>query len=565
MTQTLTIGERPPSIALSRGEEEAWQQLVEGWQASERMSIAPAAGNIALATELEQGSRPPAFNVEADPVMRSLRVSKRQQAEATVEKNRDLLCAGEFDKVPMEADPGGTARKLVAIGRFFGKDSPEYQAVWQGLLRDCSPRIAEAMRKNGEELFDETVMVLDRPTGLLFSDGLCVNEMLDNGLTPAVNPHCPEEQPRRINDSVEVATDAALLDRPEMEEYDAYIFSQCPQSLIDRYAKDPRSSDYSDYVPAIQKLMIRRKRFDPASGELRMRQLAVPGIYINNIVINWALVDMKATDGRRLLDRTEVQGTQVAVRRDDTPSEVDMLRRLDKMASLYHGVPIYRGMPLQPGQKVDYEGIYKEAEERRQQQVDLVQRYAHYLVALEETGLDREIVGFQANNFVRSELLAAARQDPDQAEMMFDAETAKGFREIKRLEGQGRFLEADDLRLFVEQNAPAAGGCGAGSCGLEKLSAAEEKQAKELLDTQPGEQTAKDTERPCVKCGQKEVIYAWSGAVRKKGCQGCKATEVVALHSRRTQTPTVTLRRPKSGQVVALTRGRAVPVSQRAA
>ena len=139
---------------------------------------------------------------------------------------------------PVEADAGGTARKLVALGKAFGKDSPEYEQGWQALLRDCERRVGEAHRVNGWELFAETELDFDPETGDFFCDGFSLSEMLRNGLTPATNPGCPEEPSRRINEFVEVETDVALMSKDYMEGQSTYTFSQCPQSLIDRYQRN---------------------------------------------------------------------------------------------------------------------------------------------------------------------------------------------------------------------------------------------------------------------------------------------------------------------------------------
>ncbi len=508
----------------------------------------------------ERTPLPQACSVESDPEMGRLRAEARQEAQAIMDAHVQMLCDGEYEKVPLEADAGGTARKLVAVGKVFGKDSPEYKQGWGALLRDCERRVGEAHRVNGWELFDQTVLELDIETGDFFCDGFSFSEMLRNGLTPATNPGCPEEPSRRINEFVEGQTDVVLVSKPTMQGRSTYTFSQCPQSLIDRYRRNPGNRVYSDYAPAVEKLMLRQKRFDPANNKIFMRQMAVPGLYINNEVINMALSEMGVIDGQRVLDRTEVHGTQAVVDDELIPDVVAMLRRLDEAASRYHGIPIYLGMPLQPGQKVDYEAVYIEAENRRQEQEDLTQRYALHLVTLEESGLDREIVKFEADEFIRTELLGTARHDPEKAAMMFDPLTAQGFREANDLEAQGRFMDAQNLRSIVEQSAPPAGGCGAGSCGLERLNVSEEAAAKDLLNTKPGEKTAKDTERPCPKCGEKEVVYSWTDTVRKKGCMNCKATEGVSPageNENKKDAPlfVVTLRRPETGQVVTLKAG----------
>jgi hypothetical protein len=500
------------------------------------------------------------FNVENDPDIKAVRAEARKEAESIMEANLQLLCEGEFDRVPLEADAGGTARKLVAIGRVFGQDSPEYQQGWEGLLRDCGRRVGEANRVNGWELFDETEMELDAETELFFSDGYCVDEILKNGLTPATNPACPEEGPRRINEYVEVKTDAALLAKPYMNGRSTYTLSQCPQSLIDRHQRNPKQSVYSDYVPAIQKLMVRGKRFDPIARKIYLRQMAVPGTYINNEVINIVLSEMDVTDGDRQLDRTEVHGTQAVVSNEVVKDVVAMVRRLDQAASEYHGTIIYLGQPFEQGQEVDYEGVYAEAANRRCGQEDLTLRYALKLVELEEAGLDREFVKHEADEFIRAELLKIAEKSPDKAEMMFNPETAEGFREANRLEAEGRLREALDLRATATKNAPPAGGCGAGTCGLDNPNASENKAAKGLLG--PDGKIIKDSERPCPKCGEKQIVYKVdekTGALISKGCLGCGANEGAkpqAADKRNSSLLSFIIRRPQTRQVVTIAGGK---------
>jgi hypothetical protein len=250
-----------------------------------------------------------------------------------------------------------------------------------------------------------------------------------------------------------------------------------------------------------------------------------------------------------------VHGTQAVVSDEYARDVVDMLRRLDQKASEYHDMQIYLGLPLQSGQEVNYEGLYQEAENRRREQRDLTERYARRLVELEESGLDRELVGYEADEFLRTELLKTAQHDPDKAEMMFNTETAEGFRRANELEAQGQLQAARDLRLQVEENAPPAGGCGAGgSCGLEKMTQEEEKAAKELLNTKSDEKTVKDTERACTSCGKKTVVYAWNDKVLKKGCTSCKITEGVRIQdeAKKKSLFAVTVRRPQKGQIVTV-------------
>ncbi len=489
-------------------------------------------------------TNPSVLNVDDDPAIRTRRWEARQEAESIVESNMQLLRDGQYDRVPMDVDPGGTARKLVLVGRMFGKESPEYRQVWRGLVRDCERRVAEAIRMKDWELYGTTVMEFDPQTIQFFSDGLCVDQMLCNSLTPAQKQNCPEELPMRVNEFVGIKTDAELIRRPDMHGRHGFVVLQCPQSVIDAYSRNPDKGVVSDYVPSIQKLMIRHKYYDVENQQIPMRQMGVPGIYITNEVVNAVLTNLGANDGQRLLDRTEVQGTQIITEESVAANAVDILRLLDEEASKQHGIKIFRGMPLEPGQKPDYESTIMESERRQKEQVGLTLRYANFLTVLEESGIDREVVGVMADDFMQAELLKIARDDPTKALIMFDVKTAEGLMAVKSLEEQGRYEEAEDLYLQVKKEAPPAGGCGAaGGCGLEALSPTELLLAAELLDLQPGEQTAKNGKDPCKHCGEMTVVYAWSEEVVKTACLSCKRSDV-NQKSTKQQPASATVRRP---------------------
>jgi len=71
-------------------------------------------------------------------------------------------------------------------------------------------------------------------------------------------------------------------------------------------------------------------------------------------------------------------------------------------------------------------------------------------------------------------------------------------------------------------------GCGGGACGIKELTGAALNEAKRLLDAKPGEKVAEDTERTCVKCGQRTIVYAWTDSKVKKACKNCGAKEGIA-------------------------------------
>lgn len=511
----------------------------------------------ALAIDAEGLPAPEAFNLANDPEIAALQRKARREAEGIMQAHRASLSRGEFDSVPLEADAGGTARKLVAIGRDkrFGKNSPEYAQAFAALLRDSERRVAEACRAKTWELFDVTVYEQDAETGDFYSDGFNVTEIMRNGLTPATNPANPEEQPRRINEFVDSETDVALIARPDMHDKSSYVFSQCPDSLIERHKRGLGKRVYSDYDPETERCMIREKRFDVMSKKIYVQQMAVPGKYITNDVFNIALRLMRAADGSRTLDKTEVHSTQVIVGSKDVPDVVHMLKFLDAVASKYHGMEIFLGTPLRPGQQKDYGIVYSESARRRQEQAELTLHYSLRLIELEESGLDRELVNKEINAYLRNELLNIAERNPDAAGHMFNQETAVGFRLARDLELVGDIRRAQEMREQTRERAPEAGGCGAGSCGLRELNSSEEKQAEELLGKKLGEKSVKDDERPCRNCGQKAVVIDYDGKnVGGRVCLSCRATDKGSPKKDKPSSPKLSfaIKRPKTKQKVKI-------------
>lgn len=503
---------------------------------------------------------PEAFNVDSDPELRAFREAKRAEAAAIRESFMEKLREGdEFNEVPMDGDMFTTARKLKRIKEEFGEDSPEYQAGWQGHQRNSDRRVAEASRMNGWELYDVTELDWDPQSEHFFSDGYDVDEMLANGLTPTVSSSIDEEPDRRDNEFVEIKTDGELIKRPDMEGRSAYKISQCPKSVIDAYRRDPKKRVVSDYVPAIEKQMIRHKRFSPKENKIYLQQMALPGTYINNEVNNILVARMNAIDGNGKLDRTEVHGLDIITDDGEIRDVVDMVRLADQVASEYHGIPIYLGMPLEPGQVPRYDTIHAEAARRRKEQADLSHRYAKFVHTLANSDdMDPSVAARMADEYLRDELLKIAEKDPSKARIMFDGKTADRFARANQLEGSGRTQEAQALRDEARELAPAAGGCGA-SCDLSNPSGSEKKEAQDLLGTK-SEKMLKDDKRPCAKCGKRKVVvYAdWTETNKgKKGCLACKSTEGVSSHQGKPGgSLTFTIFSPTRGGSVTLTRSK---------
>jgi hypothetical protein len=105
--------------------------------------------------------------------------------------------------------------------------------------------------------------------------------------------------------------------------------------------------------------------------------------------------------------------------------------------------------------------------------------------------------------------------------MVFNKATAAGFRQVQYLRDTGRYEEARQLQTTVEQAAPPASSCGAGSCGLEEIrlgSEEAEKMRKMGLDPT---KALKDKVRGCKNCGEQKIVYDLRN--KKKACMSCEA------------------------------------------
>ncbi len=467
---------------------------------------------------------PFAVNVESDPRLKSVADHAGARGRNTLnirqEINDQLIREDRLDEIPDPVDAMGTAYKLDAVRQQFGKDSPEYRTVHQALWWDKYRRVCEAWDHNGKVVFDEElIQELDPVTNQLFADGLSVDEMLDNALIPTVT----EEEDLRINNFKNNAVIKAMIKDPANEGKAIIQVWQCPDYAQDAYKHNPNAAPHG-YAPKVAKYMIVRTRF-LGDNKIGWKQLGVPGTWHTPEVIDIGLKLIGALKEQRAMTKTETHGAQAKVSAEVT--EFDIVRIFDEVASRLHGIDIFMGNPMPSGQERDYEREREGASQGRQQKIDITNQLVNYVEMLAEQGIGSKRGTALEDKFLQNELLEVAKYDLNRAVIMFDEKTAQGFREVQILREANNHEAADIREAQVKQEAPAPGGCGAGSCGMERvnLSTSEGQKIKALLDVQDGEEVLHDTERACPECGKMSVYYAYTETYVKKACADCGATD----------------------------------------
>lgn len=112
--------------------------------------------------------------------------------------------------------------------------------------------------------------------------------------------------------------------------------------------------------------------------------------------------------------------------------------------------------------------------------------------------------------------------------LVFGAKAASYVEKARSAHRSGDTYLSDQM-LIQAFTVATISGCGGGACGIRELSGAALSEAKRLLGAEAGEKVAEDTERPCARCGQKTVVYAWTDNKVKKACRNpnCGAKEGV--------------------------------------
>jgi hypothetical protein len=442
------------------------------------------------------------------PDFYTARQEAKLEAYSIVEKNRQYLRDGEFHMVSMPVDALGTAKRVRNAAEIYGHNSEQYVDRFNGLVLDCGRLLSEAARKNTYEYFPLEKHEFNEEDQQYYSHGMQILAMTEAALTPVAEP---EEVERRVNERVEEISygigRTALVGSVKIR-----TVSECTDWAID--ALEGSSTSCGGYVPEIKKLMIRDVSYD---GDDRFQeQIGVSGVYITHEVILEAL-EIKGVEAATL-SKTELHGAQFTAE-DDL---IEFVALLDEVASEYSGISIFLGEAVDEDLSKDYSTVRDDAVSRQKKLEEKSNELAYTVLNLEAENVDDWAAVGIVEAKVKSMLLQISKQDSSIAASAFDKNTEKGIQEVVYLQAMGRFEEASKKMQEVEDQAPAPGYCGAGSCGLESLSSKSDDglKAQEIgLDSSEG--LIKDKERSCVKCHKKAVVYDLKG---KKGCVNCGAT-----------------------------------------
>jgi hypothetical protein len=473
--------------------------------------MAEAAELLTQTTLPEQLVEASYMPVDAIPELAAARLIGRREAYEVIEQNRQLLRDGNFEAVSIPVDALGTARRVAINRQLYGETSPEAAESFRGLELDSERLLAEGARKNTYEYFKPLRQVRNDKTGDYMSHGQSILIMTEKALTPVAEP---EELDRRINEYIEEVTYKTIGGLALSEAVTVRTISECTDWAIKSLELNPKNS-HGGYVPEIEKFMIRDVKFDSITRDRYEEQMGLSGKYITHEVITETL-KRRGLKGD-MSSKTKLQGTQMLV--DD--GLIEFVADLDRVASELHGQEIYLGEVLAAEQIRDYSRVCQEAEIRQHKLAPKPKELAEFIMGLELANTDEWLALGLVEARVKTILFDMVRVDHSLAAIVFDKATERGLQEVAYLQSIGQNSEAQSLLSKVENQAPAPGYCGAGSCGLESigLGSDEAKKMKELgLDSQGA---LKDTERSC-PCGQKKVVYDLKSG--KKGCLACGKT-----------------------------------------
>jgi hypothetical protein len=381
--------------------------------------------------------------------------------------------------------------------------------------------LGEAERKNTWEYFEETNHQFDEENQKYVAHGVHTLDIVERGLSPTTDQS--EEESRRVNEFVEENTYHALRRVKKLgrlglhKQISVKTISECTDWAIKAYETNSKAS-HGGYAPGIKKLMIRGMRFDE-KGERFEEQLALPGVYITHEVITSVMQENGAIPHGDNLSKTELHGKQFI----DLSSQgvISLAEKLDQKATEISGKNIFMGEEVSADSAKDYSSIHQESKFRRQKRQQMSYELAEHTIRLQANKTDSWAAEGIVGNIVQRMLLGIAKNNPELAANMFDQETADGFAEVARLESMGRHEEAYLLQVEVEENAPEASYCGAGSCGLER--ATNMRDIAKVRELGLEGELIRDTERACPSCAAKSVYYDNNGS---KACAGCGNNEI---------------------------------------
>jgi hypothetical protein len=384
--------------------------------------------------------------------------------------------------------------------------------------------VGEWYRKLKPEYFEPVRHRFDEATQSFFSHGLSIRQMTENALVPIAGDH--EEEQRRINEYVEDRTPQMVRSLGAITVGREVIrtVSECSDTAIESYKSDMENGKkhrgYRGYVPEIEKLMVRDISLDTDSNDRFEEQVGLPGTYVTHDIVKMAIERRGAHIGR--MDKTELHGAQF-IASDDLMGFVALL---DEVASEQWCTNIFMGEEVEPGHKKDYTNFRQEALARQKSLQELAETTATFILDVAaDPDFDSREGPAHVEEFVKIQLLDLGKEKREVALQMFDEKTADGLQEVARLEALGEHEQAYELMEEVRKNAPGGGSCGAGSCGLEALTSAEEKSMREKLNATDKDKLVRDKERACTNCGKKAVVYAYSDSKVSKYCEHCHSSE----------------------------------------
>jgi hypothetical protein len=437
------------------------------------------------------------------------------EAMARLLENRQKLLNGDANSVPLPIDSLGTTRNLAYIEQSYGHGSLEYQRGYFGLFMDCLRLWSEAESKYAADYCPPIFQPYNALSGRYTSNDICLHQTIENGLSPEGDI---EAQEIRLYDYVEERTNEVIgASNLAREQVSVISFKPCPDYAIRNYQADKKGS-HDGFVPAIEKFFIQNFKF---SEEGRYHeQVALPGIYITHDLIVETLKEIEAMPEDVSPTKLELRAKQF-INTSDSPL-VSLTSLLDKKASEATGLNIFMGEVVADDHSKDYELVLQQAADRQVAQESKAHEIAQFLIDLNRQGVDGISGNIVTDDYLKELLFKEALEHPEKAAIIFDEDTALGIQQINNSELAGH--DSGNLRKQVYKDAPAASYCGAGSCGLEAVSASSPEVRVAHQHGLVGE-VIHDTERSCNNCGEKTVYYDQGGS---KTCVNavCQNTEI---------------------------------------
>ncbi|HEX8763342.1 MAG TPA: hypothetical protein VF733_06335 [Candidatus Saccharimonadales bacterium] len=455
------------------------------------------------------------------------------EAETIMEARMQHLRDGEFDQVPWTVDPLSSAARVIKAKKECGEKSTAYREAKESLDVDCQRLLAEAWSKDADS---EYFAPLEQPFNAALNSFTYKNYSLDvmvrQGLSPMAEP---EEKQYRVGEFVEERTYKAVRhagalalkgattpasDHGQARALTVTTISECADWAIEAYDRGERN-DLGGYAPKKKKLKLRSVAIRPTVRY--QEEFAMSGEYITHDVVVEALRRNSVIQQDQNPSKVEVRALQLVNMNGD--GVLAFARLLDTVAGEVHDKTIFCGVEVDADHPRNYAAIPAEAATRQKKLKADAATLSDYLIRLEKDGTDHWAANALVRTFVTNLLLEKVKDDPVRAEIVFDQKTAQGIREYQALQARGDVLLAERLWQSVQAGAPAAGFCGAGSCGLasEKSTTDDAQKAIKLGLKATNGEIIRDTERKCPSCKEKTILYDSKGS---KVCINCDKKDI---------------------------------------